>query len=91
MATGSRYIASARIAQKTPLQTVTHPLPSNGRFSGPTALTLRKYATVFEYRSNACNVHNLALMPPLLSQPLSSHKNLPNLMTLPDLIFKFVQ
>jgi hypothetical protein len=53
MAAGPRYIASARIAQKTllptdaPLLRVTQPLPNNGRFSGSTILALSLYATIY--------------------------------------------
>jgi hypothetical protein len=52
MAAGSRYIASVRTAQKTPLWTVTpmlrvtQPLAISVCFSGPTALALSIYATV---------------------------------------------
>jgi hypothetical protein len=51
MAAAPRYIASARIAHKTPLPTVTpmlrvkQPLPSTVSFSGFTVLDLRKCAT----------------------------------------------
>jgi hypothetical protein len=49
---GTRYIASTRLSQRTPLPTVTpllrvtQPLPSNGCFCDSKILTLRKYATL---------------------------------------------
>jgi hypothetical protein len=52
MAADPPYTASARIAQKTSLPTVTlllrvtQPLPSNGCFSGSTVLALSKYVTI---------------------------------------------
>jgi hypothetical protein len=62
MAVGTLYIASARIAQKTPLPTVipflyvTQPLTKHGCFSRFTVSALSKYATILTEISDSKNV-----------------------------------